>query len=128
MARRSIDTDSFRHQNPIPGASMIGPMLQSGLVPALNPGERSVPDSFDDQIANVFTHIIGLLESAGGKLEDVLSINFLVAEGIEKSACNESYLAHFPDETSRPARSVSTHADFPLGSVVAANFTAYIES
>ena len=127
MARRSIDTDSFRHQNPIPGASMVGPMLQSGFVPAFNPGERSVPDSFDEQIANVFTHIKGLLETAGGTLEDVLAINFMVAEGIEKSACNAAYLANFPDEASRPARSVSTHTDFPLGSVVSANFTAYIE-
>ncbi len=127
MARRSINTDTFWHQNPIPGASLIGPMLKSGFVPSLTPGERSVPESFDEQIANVFIHIVALLEAAGATLDDVLEINFMVAPGIERSACNAAYVEYFPDEDTRPARSVSTRTDFPLDSIVAATFTAYIE-
>jgi len=128
MTRRSINAHTFWHQNPIPGASLIGPMLKSGFVPSLTPGERSVPNSFDEQIANVFIHIVALLDAAGGTLDDVLEIEFMVAPGIERSACNAAYVAHFPEEGSRPAQSVSTHSDFPLDSIVAATFTAYIES
>jgi 2-iminobutanoate/2-iminopropanoate deaminase len=127
MARRSIETDSFRHSNPIPGASLIGPMLQSGFVTSFNPGERSVPSSFEDEVANVFTHMGNLLEAAGGTFDDVLSINFFVAEGLSKSALNDAWLAHFPDEDARPARWVSTRTDFPLDSRVGATFNAYIE-
>ena len=127
MARRSINSDTLWHLNPIPGASLVGPMLTSGTVPAFDPGERTVPDSFDEQIANVFTHVLALLDAAGGTLDDVLRIDFVVAPGIEKSACNPAYLAHFPDESSRPARSVSTRDNLQLGSLVAATFNAYIE-
>lgn len=127
MARRSVNTDTFWHQNPIPGASMIGPLLKSGFVPSLTPGERSTPGSFDEEIANVFTHIRALLDAAGGSLDDVIEISFLVAPGIESSACNDAYLAHFPAEESRPARSVSTHTNFPLDTTIGATFTAYIE-
>lgn len=128
MARRSVNADTFWHLNPIPGASQIGPLLKSGFVPSLTPGERSVPASFDEQMTNVFIHIVALLDAAGGTLDDVVEINFMVAPGIERSACNDAFVAHFPDDESRPARSVSTHANFPLDSIVAATFTAYIES
>ncbi len=127
MARQSVDSDTFWHLNPIPGASRIGPMLKSGFVPSLTPGERSVPDTFEEEMANLFVHIISLLDATGATLDDVLEINFLVAPGIERSACNDAYVTHFPDETSRPARSVSTHTDFPLETTVAATFTAYID-
>jgi 2-iminobutanoate/2-iminopropanoate deaminase len=127
MARRSINSDTFRHQNPIPGASMVGPMLTSGFVPAFDPGQRTVPESLEEQVANVFGHIEALLDVAGGTLDDVLRIDFMVASGVGKAEINDAYLARFPDETSRPARSVSTYPDFELGSVVKATFTAYIE-
>ena len=128
MARRSIDVDTFWHLNPIPGASIIGPLLKSGFVPSLTPGQRSVPDTFEEQIANVFVHIGALLDAAGGTLDDVIEISFMIAPGIDRSACNDAYVDHFPDEAARPALSVSTHEDFPLDSIVAATFTAYIES
>ena len=127
MTRRSIDSDTFWHLNPIPGAAMVGPLLKSGFVPGLNPSERTVPDSLDDQIANVFTHIGALVERAGGTLDDVVEIHLMVAPGIERSDCNDAYVARFPDEASRPALSISTHTDFPLDSKVGATFTAYIE-
>jgi enamine deaminase RidA (YjgF/YER057c/UK114 family) len=103
-------------------------MLKSGFVPSLNPGDRTVPDTFDQEIANVFIHVEALLDAAGGTLDDVLEIEFLLAPGLERAATNDAYVAKFPDEGSRPACSVTTgHTDFPLTTTVGARFAAYID-
>ena len=126
---RSVDADTFWHLNPIPGAARVGPLVKSGFVPSLNPGERSVPATFEAEIANVFTHIAALLEAAGGTVADIVEISFLLAPGLDRSSCMDAYVAHFPDAESRPACSVTTgHTDFPLSSTVAATFTAYVQT
>ena len=38
MPRTSIETDSFRHANPIPAASRIGPLLVSSIIGPRDPG------------------------------------------------------------------------------------------
>ena len=75
----------------------------------------------------MFVHIEALLDAAGGTLDDVLEIEFLLAPGLERAASNQAFVANFPDEHSRPACSVTTgHTDFPLTTTVGARFAAYI--
>ncbi len=40
MTRRSIEIESFSHQNPIPAATRIGPLLVSSIIPPFDAGTR----------------------------------------------------------------------------------------
>ena len=43
MPRRSIEIEGFRHVNPIPAASRVGPLLVSSIIAARDPGRRPHP-------------------------------------------------------------------------------------
>ena len=124
MARRSIDIDSFTHQNPIPAASRVGPLLVSSIIPPFNPGERKVPKDLQDCIANIYLHMGKMLEAAGGSWEHVAKITFHVSDIAFREELNDQFVAHFPDPASRPARYTTVSEGGPK---VAAEFIAYIE-
>ena len=63
--RRSIHIDGLSHLTAIPVASRIGPLLMSSVIAPFDPGTRDVPDTVDEQVRNVFTHVGSMLDAAG---------------------------------------------------------------
>lgn len=122
VARRSIEIDSFRHANPIPAATRIGPLLTSSIVVARDPGSTTVPDSIDEQVANLFHHVGEILTAAGGDWEHVASMTFFVPSLDDRVALNGPWVEHFPDPGSRPSR----HTQLADGATAKCTFTAYI--
>jgi 2-iminobutanoate/2-iminopropanoate deaminase len=127
MSRRSIEITSLAHSNPIPAASRIGPYVTSSITPPFNPGTRDVPDSLDEQINNLFTHVGQMLEGAGATWDDVAKMTFYVANPAEsRPAINGPWLERFPDPASRPARhNLKVDGGGPVQ--VSCDFVAYVE-
>ncbi len=124
MTRQSIDIDTFAHQNPIPAASKIGPLIVSSIIPPFNAGERKVPDDIQDCIRNIFLHMGKMLAEAGAGWDDVIKITFHVNDIAYREELNDQFVEHFPDASSRPARYTALAQGGPK---VSAEFIAYME-
>ena len=120
--RKSIAIDGLSHKTAIPVASRIGPLLVSSVIAPFNPGTREIPESLQDQYANIFRHVGLMLKAAGGDWCHVAKMEFWTP-GADKGALDPFWIDKFPDENSRPARHTHT------GSTGAprASFIAYIE-
>jgi 2-iminobutanoate/2-iminopropanoate deaminase len=123
MTRRSIDVESFRHKNPIPGACRIGPLLVSSVVAGRDPGRDDIPEDPDAQIANLFLHVGEMLSTAGAGWQHVARMTFFVPDIAVRSRLNGPWLERFPDPDSRPAR----HTQVSPVDAVSCEFIAYIE-
>jgi 2-iminobutanoate/2-iminopropanoate deaminase len=122
--RRSIQIDGLSHLTAIPVASRVGPLVMSSVIVAFDPGTRNVPATIEQQLANIFTHVDAMLNAAGATWDDVVKMNFWLADVADRPAVEAPWLARFPDESSRPAR----HTQITPGATVAtADFTAYVE-
>lgn len=126
--RQSINGKASRHENPIPNASRIGNLVMSSVIAGTNPGTRELPESFEAQVANIFTHIRHDIEAAGGSVDDLIKVTFWVRDpASQRAALNTEWLKLFPDPGSRPARHTQTLA--PGGrSLVQADFVAVLSS
>ena len=124
MPRQSIDVASFTHVNPIPCASRIGPLLVSSVIAARDPGATTVPDTAEAQYVNLFHHIGQMLAAASGDWRHVARITFFVPDIAFRDACNPTWVEHFPDPASRPARHTQVVAG---GKIASCEFIAYID-
>lgn len=106
--RRSIEIESFRHSNPIPSASRIGPMIASSVIVPRDPGEETIPDDIEAQLDNLFHHMGEMLREAGAGWEHVIKIDFSVPSLDDRAKINVPFLERFPDPESRPARHTSS--------------------
>jgi enamine deaminase RidA (YjgF/YER057c/UK114 family) len=126
MSRRSIETPTFAHQNPIPVATRIGPLVASGVIPPFDPGSRTTPAGLSDQVANLFTHIGAALEAAGAGWEHVARIAFYANDPDARGVINPFWEQHFPDPESRPSRHTHIHPDGGTPSITC-DFLAYVD-
>lgn len=106
MQRTSIYTAGFGHENPIPVASRIGPMLYSGALTGRDPSDDTMPADLAAQCEHVFAQVRLLMAAAGGSLEDIVKMTFHLVDYRDRAALNDQWLRHFPDPASRPARQV----------------------
>ena len=105
MARRkSINVPTYSHKNPIPGGSLVGNIMATGIITGRDPKSGEMPASLEAQVVNMFGHIKNLVEAAGGTLDDVVKLNVLMQDSSKRAAVNDVWLKIFPDEQSRPAR------------------------
>ncbi|WP_419553915.1 RidA family protein [Candidatus Poriferisodalis sp.] len=127
MARTSIEIESFQHANPIPAATRIGPLVVSSITPPTNPGSRDVPDSLEEQIDNLFTHVGQMLEGAGATWDDMAKMTFYVTDPTaSRPALNGPWLERFPDPDSRPSRyNMKVEGSGPAK--ISCDFVAYVE-
>lgn len=125
MPRRSIDISGFAHQNPIPAATRIGPLLVSSVIAPFDPGTRKAPPEVEAQIANLFSHIGEMLAAGGADWRHVAKITFFVKDIEARDAINGPWAEKFPDPASRPAR--HTLVVPGAGRVITCEFLAYIE-
>lgn len=103
--RRSINWAGFKHENPIPNASMIGNILMSSIISGRNPDMHTMPADAEEKVANIFRHIKACVEAAGGTVDDILKVNFWVKDPeVGRKMLNGPWAEMFPDAASRPAR------------------------
>lgn len=103
--RRSINFPGFKHQNPIPNASMIGNLMMSSVMSGADPGTRDMPAELSKQVVNLFRNIRACVEAAGGTPADILKVEFWMKDPTNgRAALNEEWIKLFPDENARPAR------------------------
>lgn len=127
MARRSLEITSFAHQNPIPAASRVGPLVASSIIAPVDPGTRNLPDTVEAQLDNLFHHVGEMLAAAGADWQHVAKMTFFVADLRYREAINKPWTEKFPDPDSRPAR--HTQKVEPAGKVlVTCDFLAFVES
>ncbi|TCG07878.1 hypothetical protein BZM27_16100 [Paraburkholderia steynii] len=125
--RQSINGPRERHDNPIPNASRVGPLIMSSVVTGINQATRELPDSLEEQITNVYAHIRSDVEAAGATLEDVVKITFWLKDpAAQRHALNAEWLRMFPDPQSRPARHTLTLPSESKGKVQA-DFVAFVQ-
>src|SRR4051812_12660988 len=74
--RRSINGPRARHQNPTPNASRIGNVVMSSVISGISPETRDLPPDLPGQLVNLFGHIRGDIEAAGGCVDDIIKITF----------------------------------------------------
>ncbi len=121
-SRQSIEIDGLSHLTAIPVATRIGPLLVSSIIASFAPGTRTVPDSLQDQYANIFIHVGKMLEAAGGDWSHVAKMEFWTPTA-DRDALDPLWIEHFPDPASRPSR----HTHVGEGGPARATFIAYIE-
>ena len=122
--RRSISIPGLSHLTAIPVATRIGPLVVSSVIAPFNPGTREVPDTIDEQVANIFAHVDAMLRRAGASWDDVAKMNFWLADPAHRPALEAPWRERFPDEASRPSR----HTHIEKGaSVATAEFLAYVK-
>ena len=127
MTRTSIQCDSFAHENPIPCATRVGPLIESSIIPPFNDGVREVPDTLEEQIANLFLHMGNMLTEAGADWDDMVKVTFFVDDPAEsRVALNGPWVEKFPDPASRPSRH---NLKTPGGgkAKISCVFTAYVD-
>ena len=93
MPRRSIDVEGFGHENPIPAASRIGPLLVTSVIAPFDPGTRHVPTDPEAQVRNLFSHMGRILAEAGAGFGDVAKITFFVNDLAQTNWLTNSFFA-----------------------------------
>lgn len=110
--RRAIEPPGFNHGGiPIPAACLIGGMLFSGGVNPVDYATGEVPESYADQVRQVFDNIETILAEAGGSLEHLAKLD-VATDPQQRDAINDEWVRRFPDPASRPARKL-TAREFP---------------
>ena len=103
--RKSINWAGFKHENPIPNASMIGNILMSSVISGRDPETHTMPPDAEAQVANIFKQIRACVEAAGGTVDDILKVNFWVKDpAVGRKMLNGPWTQMFPDAASRQPR------------------------
>ena len=126
--RVSIEVPGMVHDNPLPAACRLGPLLITSGVSGKEPGTGTFPEGIEAQCARMFATIRQILEVGGASPDDVVKISFWVKDRAQRPHINKEWLAMFPDPHSRPARHTFQTADLPGEMLVQCEVIAYIES
>lgn len=102
--RESFQVPPMIHQNPIPTAARTGNMLYTSVIGGRDPKTGEVPDSAEEQAANVFKILGMILDKAGAKPDHVAHITVFIREAHVRALVNKPWTEMFPSESSRPAR------------------------
>lgn len=87
--------------------------------------DKLVSGGLESELRQAIANLVGLLESAGASLTDVVKTTVFVRHlGTDYALMNEVYMELFGDH--RPARSAIGVADLPLGALVEVEAWAYV--
>ena len=122
--RKSIHIDGFKHANPIPAATRLGPLLVSSVIVGRDPKTATMPDGIEEQCVNIFAHVRAMLEAAGATPADVVKMDFWVPDPASgRAIVNREWVKMFPDFNSCPSRHTHTAGG---GQTIQATFMAYV--
>jgi 2-iminobutanoate/2-iminopropanoate deaminase len=125
VVRKSYTIESYGHSNPIATVTRIGPLVTCSIIGPRDPGQNSVPDELDAQIANLFTHVGQMLDAVGGTWDDVAKMTFYVKELSARAAINPFWAQRFTDPDRLPSRHTQL-ASLEGKALIQCDFTAYI--
>ena len=115
---RSIHIEGVRHGAPIPMGARVGNMIFSSGIIGADPATGKVPEDMESQCVFAFANMKTMVQSAGGKLENIGSIKVYMKDRSQREAVNRPWLEMFPDEDDRPARHAIEYDAFPPGVLV----------
>ena len=125
--RRAVEPPGFNHGDiPIPAACLIRGLLFSGGVNPVDYATGEVPESYPDQVRQVFDNIETILAEAGGTLDDVAKLD-VATDPRQRDAINTAWVRRFPDPASRPARKL-TAREFAGPMQVQCEFIAVLDA
>jgi enamine deaminase RidA (YjgF/YER057c/UK114 family) len=124
MTQQSINIGR-QHQNPIPNACRIGPVVMTSVLIGANPDTAELPPDLDGQCVNLFANIRQLCERAGGSPNDIIKLTVWLADLNDRVALNREWLAMYPDPNARPARHARKHIGNPAH-LILCDFTMVI--
>ncbi|MGG4041020.1 RidA family protein [Bacillus smithii] len=105
MAKREVlHVRGSHHQNPIPTAVKIGNMVYTSAIIGSDPETGEMPESVEEEVANLFHYMREIMELAGGTTDDIAHLSVSVTNREYKKVVNVEWLKMFPDENNRPAR------------------------
>lgn len=126
MAKREVlHVKGSNHQNPIPTAVKIGNMVYTSAIIGSDPETGQMPESVQDEVANLFHYMREIMELAGGTTDDIAHLSISLTDREYKKVINVEWLNMFPDENNRPARH-STVQDLREGLRVQIEMTAVL--
>ncbi|GAA1016453.1 enamine deaminase RidA [Acrocarpospora pleiomorpha] len=127
MTRRSIVVPGLGHNSsPIPAAGLVGPLLVTGSVSGVDRSTGTVPPGLPTQVRNLFGNLRAIVEAAGGTMDDLVKLTFLVPDRSARAEIDPVWCETFPDPASRPARHVSVYRDLPPGLLLQCEAIAHI--
>jgi 2-iminobutanoate/2-iminopropanoate deaminase len=104
-SRQSFEVEGYRHgANPIPAASRIGNIVVTGGISGIDLGTGEMPETLDEQCANMFALMAKVVEAAGVRVEDVIKMTVFLRPGLQRDAVNREWVKYFPAPHSRPGR------------------------
>ena len=108
--RQVIQINGSAHENPIPTAVKIGNMVYTSALMGTDPSSGQMPETVEEEVAQLFTYIIEIMEKAGGSSENIAHLSVSVTDRSYKEIVNKEWLKLFPDPDNRPARHTTVHS------------------
>lgn len=107
--RQVIQINGSAHENPIPTAVKIGNMVYTSALMGTDPSSGQMPETVEEEVAQLFTYILEIMEKAGGSSENIAHLSVSVTNRSYKEIVNKEWLKLFPDPDNRPARHTTVH-------------------
>ncbi|MEF7610770.1 Rid family hydrolase [Enterococcus casseliflavus] len=108
--RQVIQINGSAHENPIPTAVKIGNMVYTSALLGTDPSSGQMPETVEEEVAQLFTYILEIMEKAGGSSENIAHLSVSVTDRSYKEIVNKEWLKLFPDPDNRPARHTTVHS------------------
>ncbi|MGF2051913.1 RidA family protein [Enterococcus casseliflavus] len=108
--RQVIQINGSAHENPIPTAVKIGNMVYTSALMGTDPSSGQMPETVEEEVAQLFTYILDIMEKAGGSSENIAHLSVSVTDRSYKEIVNKEWLKLFPDPDNRPARHTTVHS------------------
>lgn len=108
--RQVIQINGSAHENPIPTAVKIGNMVYTSALMGTDPSSGQMPETVEEEVAQLFTYILEIMEKAGGSSENIAHLSISVTDRSYKEIVNKVWLKLFPDPDNRPARHTTVHS------------------
>jgi enamine deaminase RidA (YjgF/YER057c/UK114 family) len=102
--REVLHVKGSNHQNPIPTAVKIGNMVYTSAIIGSDPEKGELPESVEEEVANLFHYMREIMELAGGTTDNIAHLSVSLTDREYKKIVNVEWLKMFPDENNRPAR------------------------
>ena len=113
MAKQKSINFGRKHANPIPNACRIGNIVMSSVIVGTDPETGELPPTLAEQTVNMFAHMRGIAEAAGGSIRDIIKMTVWLKDLNDRKALNEQWLAMYPNPDERPARHALLHVGAP---------------
>ena len=105
--REALTVPGFAWDHPIPLGVKLGNLVISSIIPPQDPATGKTPTDVKRQVELLFIEMKGLIENAGGTVDDIARVTFLVRSKAEhRPLIDEEWNTMFGGSRTQPARLV----------------------